>query len=465
MSIGETEAAALTAVQAVDALRAGELQLAEYTEALLRRTERLSHLNAYVTLDADRVLDAARRADTSRGPLHGLPVGIKDSIGTADMPTGAGTPGLDGWTPPVDADVVAALRAAGATITGKLGLHELSSGVTNNNPHTGAVGNPYRPDHITGGSSGGTASAVAAGMIPGGLGGDTGGSCRIPAALCGCVGFRPTLGRYSQRGCVPISSTRDTAGPLARTVADARLLDWACTGDEPRARRSLEGLRIGVPRDAFWQGLHPHVAASSEAILDLLATNGAVLVEIAMPTLREVHERSNLVIPPYETVRELAVYLLDHDAPFGPRQVIDNIAGGFEREIWTMRIEPATYREALVVHRPALQALYADAFAEHAVEALLLPTTPLPAIPNRPPGQDLMLELNGETLSVFLTYTRNTDPASGAGLPALSVPAGLTPDGLPVGVELVGPEGSDDVVMAIGEALEEARGPLPGPPV
>ena len=256
MPIGEAEAAALGATAAVAMLRYGELALEEYVEALLRRTERL-HLGAYVTHDADAVLAAARRPDAARGPLHGLPMGMKDSIGTADMQTGAGTPGLDGWTPPVDAAVVAPLRMAGATITGKLALHELSSGVTSNNAHTGPVGNPYRPDHHTGGSSGGTAAAIAAGMIPAGFGGDTGGSCRIPAALCGCVGFRPTLGRWSRTGCVPISATRDTPGPLGRTVADVRLLDAAVTGTAPSATRSLEGLRLGVPRDPFYGDLDP----------------------------------------------------------------------------------------------------------------------------------------------------------------------------------------------------------------
>jgi mandelamide amidase len=463
MAIGEEEAAALTATSAVAALAAGQLALPEYVEALLRRTERLAHLNAYVTHDADGVLAAARRPEAGRGPLRGLPVGVKDSIGTADMPTGAGTPGLDGWTPPVDAAVVTALREAGATITGKLGLHELSSGVTTNNPHTGPVSNPYRPDHHTGGSSGGTAAAVAAGLVPAGLGGDTGGSCRIPAALCGCVGFRPTLGRYSQQGCVPISSTRDTPGPLARTVADVRLIDAACTGAQPSARRDLEGLRLGVPRDPFYVDLDPRVATLAEATLDLLATYGAALVEIDLSQLPAIHERAGLAIPIHETARELAVYLLENDAPFGPRQVIDNIAGEEVRGLWSMRIEPAVYREALVVHRPALQALYAAAFAGNQVEALILPTTVLPAVPNRPPGEDTTVVHNGEALPLFPTYLRNTDPASGAGLPALSVPAGLADDGLPVGMELVGPAGADDVILAIGEALEAARGPIPPP--
>jgi Asp-tRNA(Asn)/Glu-tRNA(Gln) amidotransferase A subunit family amidase len=470
MTMRESESAELTATDAVNALGARELDLVEYVDALLRRTERMAHLGAYVTHDADAVMAAARHPDAVRGPLHGLPIGIKDSIGTADMPTGAGTPGLDGWTPPVDADVVATLREAGATITGKLALHELSTGVTSNNAHTGPVGNPYRPDHHTGGSSGGTAAAVTAGMIPAGIGGDTGGSCRIPAALCGCVGFRPTMGRYSGRGCVPISSTRDTPGPLGRTVADVRLLDTACTGILSTARRDLEGLRIGVPRDPFFGGLDPAVASLAEATLDLLTTNGAVLVDVGLSALPGVAAPSSFAVPAYEAPREMAMYLLEHGAPFGPRHVIDNIAGAEVRWIWTIQLGPEAfptevYREALVVHRPALQALYAMAFADHDVEALILPTTPLPAIPNRPPGEDTTVVIEGRELPLFRTYTRNTDPASSAGLPALSVPAGLTSEGLPVGIELVGPAGTDDVVLAIGEALEAARGPIPGPPL
>jgi indoleacetamide hydrolase len=463
MAIGEAEAAALGATDAVAMLGSGELGLEEYVEALVRRTERLSHLGAYVTFDGDAVVAAARRPEASSGPLHGLPIGIKDSIGTADMPTGAGTPGLDGWTPPVDAAVVGTLRASGATFTGKLALHELSTGVTSNNAHTGPVSNPYRLDHHTGGSSGGTAAAVAAGLIPVGLGGDTGGSCRIPAALCGCVGFRPTLGRWSQAGCVPISSTRDTPGPLGRSVQDVRMLDAVVTGDEPAATRSLEGLRLGVPRDPFYLGLEPAVAAIAEATLDLLVTQGAVLVEIDLSALPDVNRRSGLLIPAYEAPREMAMYLLEHDAPFGAREVIDAIAGDPEREFWRLRIEASVYREALVVHRPALQSLYALAFADHDVEALVLPTTPLPAVRQRPPGEDTTVVVAGQTLPLFPTYVRNTDPASGAGLPALSVPAGLTGDGLPVGMELVGPAGTDDMVLAIGESLEAARGPMPGP--
>jgi indoleacetamide hydrolase len=469
MAIGEQEAAGLTATQAVAGLRSGELELGEYVEALLRRTERLSHLGTYLTHDPDTVLATARRGGAG-GPMHGLPIGVKDSIGTADMPTTAGTRGLDGWTPPVDAPVVAALRTAGATITGKLALHELSSGVTSNNAHRGPVHNPYRPDHHTGGSSGGTAAAIAAGLIPAGLGGDTGGSCRIPAALCGCVGLRPTMGRWNGKGCVPISSTRDTPGPLGRTVADVRLLDAVCTGSEPVARRDLEGLRLGVPRDPFYADLDPGVAALAEATLDLLATHGAVLIEVDLSALPATAEPAAFAVPAYEAPREMAMYLLEHEAPFGVAHVIDNIAGEQERWIWTVQlgdeaIPRAAYEAALAVHRPALQRLYASAFAGNAVEALVVPTTVLPATPYRPPAEDTTVVLNGETHPLFPTYLRNTDPTSSAGLPALSVPAGLTADGLPVGMELVGPAGSDDVVLAIGEALEAARGPLPAPPL
>jgi indoleacetamide hydrolase len=464
----DDELAALTATAAVAALGSGELGLVEYVEALLRRTERLEHLNVYITHDADAVLDGVRSRQPV-GPLHGLPIGLKDSIDTADFPTTAGTPALAGWRPKANAPVAQALIDAGATITGKLSLAELSSSVTNNNAHFGPVGNPYAPDHIPGGSSGGTAAAVSAGLVAAGLGGDTGGSCRIPAALCGCVGMRPTLGRYSQRGLVPISSTRDTAGALARTVADARLIDGVCAGRAlPAGTRDLRGTRLGVPRTPFYDDVHPATAEVTDRALVLLADHGAELVEVDLAGLPAISALSSAAIPRYEAPRELAMYLLEHGADLGPREVIDRIAGPAELPLWTHQLGPeaidaATYREALTVHRPALQRLYATCFAEHAIEALVVPTTPLPAVPHRPPGEDLTVELNGRTRPLFPTYIRHTDPPSGAGLPALSLPAGLTGDGLPVGIELVGPAGSDNALLDIAEAFEVARGPLPGP--
>ena len=289
MAIGEAEAAALGATDAVAMLGSGELGLEEYVEALMRRTERLAHLGAYVTFDADAVLAAAARPDASRGPLHGLPVGIKDAIGTADMPTGAGTPGLDGWTPPVDAEVVGSLRAAGATITGKLALHELSSGVTSNNAHTGPVSNPYRLDHHTGGSSGGTAAAVTAGLVPVGLGGDTAARAASPPRCVAASASGRRSGAARRPAACRSPSTRDTPGPLGRRWPTCGCSTPPSRATSPRAEiaggpahRRAARSRSTSASSRRWRRSRRRRSTSSPP-------HGAVLVEVDMSALPEVN--------------------------------------------------------------------------------------------------------------------------------------------------------------------------------
>ena len=212
-------------------------------DALLARAAAHASLNAFITLEPDKVRAAAREADrkraagTSTGPLHGVPLALKDNLDTAEYATTGGTPGLAGNRPKRNAVIVQALLDAGAIALGKCNLHELAYGITNNNAAFGPARNPYAPDRIPGASSGGTGVAVAARLAPGGIGSDTGGSVRIPAALCGIVGLRPTTGRWSQAGIVPISHTRDTAGPMTRSVADCVLIDGVVTGGPLRGRR------------------------------------------------------------------------------------------------------------------------------------------------------------------------------------------------------------------------------------
>ena len=250
----------LGVAEAAKAIRTGEITAAALADALLARAAANTNLNAFITLDADQVRAAAREADRRRtsgaslGPLHGVPLALKDNIDTAELPTSGGTPGLKGQRPKRNAVIVDALLGAGAIVLGKCNLHELAYGITNNNAAFGPARNPYAPDRIPGASSGGTAIAVAARLAPGGIGSDTGGSVRIPAALCGIVGLRPTTGRWSQAGIIPISHTRDTAGPMTRSVADCALLDGVVTGAPTEvAPASLNGLRVGVPRRHFWE--------------------------------------------------------------------------------------------------------------------------------------------------------------------------------------------------------------------
>ncbi|TYB46240.1 amidase family protein [Actinomadura chibensis] len=460
----------LSAVDAVRMLRDGELDLAEYAEALIERTDRLARLNTYISHEPDLVRRAVRGGRGRTGPLHGLPFALKDVIDTDDLPTTAGTPALRDWRPGRNAPIAETLLGAGGTLMGKQAPGELSFGMTCNSPAFGAVGNPYDETRIPGGSSGGTAAGVAAGLVPFGIGGDTGGSCRIPAALCGCVGFRPTHGRYDPRGVVPISPTRDTLGPLARSVADVRLIDALCApaGADPDLTVDLSGLRLGVPTGHFYDDLDLDVAVATERALSELAARGAVLVERDVPGLLRLNELASFTVVLYEVGRELSAYLYQHSVPMTLRGLVGQVSIAAIRDTLESVLDAdvvsaAAYREAIAVHRPALRAAYARYFEDDDLSALVVPTTPLTARPHRPSGEDRTVELNGNTVDTFLTYIRNTDPPSTAGLPCLSVPSGMSRDGLPIGLEIVGPVSSDARLLAIGEAVERALPPLPRP--
>ena len=457
-----------TASKALEEIGAGRLSARDYAGALLAQCEAAAGLNAFIHLDPEQVMDAAGRAAESGGRLAGLPVPVKDNFDTADMPTTGGTPGLRDHRPRHNAPVVQRLIDEGACIMGKLNMHELAYGITSNNGAFGAVRNPYDPSRIPGGSSGGSGAAVAARMAPVALGSDTGGSVRIPAALCGVAGMRPTTGRYSQAGVVPISHTRDTAGPLARSVADLALFDSVITGvpnDLPTI--PLRGARIGVPRGHYFDNLHPETARVAEAALAALAAAGAVLVEADMPEVPKLDEAAGFPIALYETVVDLGRYLSEHGLPLDFAAVAAAAASpdvaGLLQSLTTPEgaIPEAVYREALTQTRPALQAAYADWFAANDVAAAIFPTTPLPAAPI---GDDETVELNGERVPTFPTFIRNTGPSSLAGIPGVTLPAGLSAEGLPIGMELDGPAGSDRALLALSAAVEAVLPAMPAAP-
>ena len=462
----------LTALGALAALRSGATTSEALVEALLARAAAHRDLNAFISQDPERVRAAARAADAARasgggrGDLHGVPIALKDNIDTVDLPTTGGTPGLRSHRPARNAPVAEALFNAGAILLGKTNLHELAYGVTNNNAAFGAARNPWDRRLIPGGSSGGTGVAVAARLAPAGLGSDTGGSVRIPAALCGCVGFRPTTGRYSQAGVVPISSTRDTVGPMTRTVADAVLLDGVITGGPTALEPArLDGLRVGVPREYFYADLDPALAEVVEAELDRLRRLGVVLVEADVPRLRELDEAASFPVALYETVTTLTRYLDEGRTGMSLEKLFAEVASPDVKGFLTNLLgegavpEPA-YREAIGKHRPALQAALEDHFRRHDLAAIIFPTTPMPA---RPIGEDETVEVGGRRVPTFFTYIRNTDPASNAALPGLSLPIGLTREGLPVGIELDAPSGRDHALLAIGLAYEASRPAMPAP--
>ena len=459
---------------AAAAIGAGEITAEALAEALLKRCADSSSLNAFIHLDPDAVRAAARRADAQRqsgqpiGPLHGVPLAIKDNIDTAELPTTGGTPGLKGNRPKHNAPVVQRLLDSGAIVLGKANMHELAYGVTNNNGAFGPARNPYDPSRIPGGSSGGTGVAVAARLAPGGLGSDTGGSVRIPAAHCGITGFRPTLLRWSQRGIVPISHTRDTAGPMARSVADCVLLDGIVTGGPTELTPArLEGLRVGVPRGYFWENLDAELAQILESTLTKFSAAGAVLVEGDVDDVGALDNAAGFPIALYETVADLNQYLTEHNTGLDFAGLVAQVKSPAVKDILAsllgdMAVPETAYQEGLTKHRPALRETYRRAFREHGVEVIAFPTTPMPPATI---GEEDSVLVNGTPVPTFFTYIRNTSPGSVAGIPGLSLPAGMTKGGLPVGLEIDGPEGSDQHVLAIGLALETILPELPAPKI
>lgn len=469
--------------EAARLLRAGELSAEAYARRLFERIEEQAGLHAFITVRPERVLDAARRADRAAlrgedlGPLHGVPIAVKDNIDTAELPTTAGTPALRGHRPKADAECVARLRRAGALVLGKTNLHELAYGLTSDNACFGAVGNPYDPSRIAGGSSGGTASAVAARLAAGGLGTDTGGSVRVPASLCGVAALRPTAGRYPRRGLVLLSGTRDTVGPLARTVADVALLDGVLahaldvartepggTG-EPLEGVPLAGLRLGVPR-SFYAGLAPDLDRLIERRLTQLRDAGAQLVDVPSPEgLDALIARAGFPIAFYETPLELARYLREAELELTVAELVGGCASPDVKDLLTGltgdgAITVADYREAIHEHRPRLDRTLRRMLTDHQVEAFVWPATPVTAASLG----STEVDLGGQRVPAFLGYTRTTNPGTIVGWPGVSLPAGLDHTGLPAGLALDGPPGTDRRLLAIAHAVETLFGPLPPPP-
>ncbi|WP_315832915.1 indoleacetamide hydrolase [Bradyrhizobium prioriisuperbiae] len=463
----------LGVVEAAAAIRAGEITAEQLCAALLSRTEAHAGLNAFCALDANQVLEAAREADCARGsgkrlpPLHGVPIALKDNINTKALPTAAGTPALRRHRPAQNAPVAQALFDAGALLFGKVGMHELAFGITSNNTATGAIHNPYDPSRIPGGSSGGSGAAVGARLAPASIGSDTGGSVRVPSSFCGVWGFRPTVHRWPQAGIVPISATRDTAGPLARNVADLVALDGAVTGqpmDVPV--RPLTTVRIGIPRGHFWDDIDDETGRLCDTALAMLREAGAILIEADVPDVKALDESCGFSVALYEIARDLDRYLQGEGLALRFADVVAETASPDVKGILGGVLDPATaiseqvYREARDQQRARLQQAYRSYFAAHNVDVIAFPTTPLPAPPI---GQDDTIMLNGRAVPTFPTIVRNTGPGSNAGIPGISTPAGLTRTGLPVGLALDAPADRDRDLLAIALAVEAVLPPLPVP--
>ena len=465
--------AALSAVEAVAAMRAGRFTALAYAEALLARCVAGADLNAFITLDREAVLAQARAADARRaagdmlGPLHGLPIPVKDSINTADLPTTAGTSALRDFRPAADAPLIAMLRAAGAIILGKTNLHELSLGWTSSNMAFGSVRNPWDRTRIPGGSSGGTAAAVAAGMAPLGIAEDTQGSVRVPAALCGIAGFRPTTGRYPTAGCAPISGLFDQIGPHARHVADLVLFDTVITGDQtPIVPPSLDGLRLGIARDYYFAGLEPAMHMVVEDTLLRLAVAGVIIVETDIPGLGVLIDAITMTVQMHDVVPALAAWLSASGSPVSFDAMLTDVSPDVLTIIRRFALSGAPnaipedrYIAARDVHLPALRALLAAWFAANRVDAMLLPVTMTTATPI---GSGQIVRIGEIDVPFAVAMGRNIAPGSTAGLPGLVLPVGLA-GGLPVAIEIDGPTGDDRKLLGIGLAIEALFGRITPP--
>jgi aspartyl-tRNA(Asn)/glutamyl-tRNA(Gln) amidotransferase subunit A len=439
--------------EASELVRTKKVSPKELTASCLARIERLNpSLNAFITVTAEQATADAQRAEAEimkgrwRGPLHGIPVGLKDLFDTAGVRTTGGSGQFAGRVPAEDAEVVRRLKAAGAVLVGKQNLHEFGLGATSASSHFGPVHNPWNRDYVAGGSSGGSAAAVAASLCYGALGTDTGGSVRLPASFCGTVGLKPTYGRVSTRGVIPLSWSLDHVGPLTRSVLDAAMLLQAIAGydaqdvtsvDRPVAaliaaiKRGPASLRVGVPREYFFAGLQADVQTAVEQAIVVLSKLTAGVRDVVVPVNPEV----NAAVMLAEGFAFHAARVREAPQSFQP-PVLGRLRGG-------EAVGTATYidrRRELDQMRRAAPGLFTN------VDLLVTPTIPLLPI--------AIAEAQDDQAGTAL-FARNTRPFNAYGLPAVSVPCGFAKNGLPIGLQIVGPPWGEESVLRLALAFEQ----------
>jgi Asp-tRNA(Asn)/Glu-tRNA(Gln) amidotransferase A subunit family amidase len=462
-------------------IRNGEISSKRVVEIYLDRIKKFDGrdgINSYITVAADLALKQAEELDKLakekkfKGPLHGLPIALKDNLDTKDIRTTGGTKILASWVPPADAHVVQKLKQAGAIILGKLNMHEFALGITNNNPHYGPTRNPYDFSRIPGGSSGGSGAATAAALCAAAIGTDTGGSVRIPAALCGVVGLKPTLGRVGRGGLIPLSLTRDTVGPMTRTVTDAAMVLEVIAGKDTRDLEStsnpvprytallkggLKGKRFGVPKQFISEVIYPDTQKVMDESLRVIQKMGGVIKEI------EIKHIDLAYAADFNVVIAEAVYLIENYLKaFDPQATVDkyldqmgpDVRGMLGSQKGTPEPKPIPgYVYVKTLREECVKVISGFKEAMSDVDGLLLPTTPLPASKI---GEDVETDLMGKKVSIFLTFIRNCMPVSVAGYPAISVPAGYSQTGLPIGLEIVARPWEEDKLLSMAYAFEQA---------
>jgi aspartyl-tRNA(Asn)/glutamyl-tRNA(Gln) amidotransferase subunit A len=447
----------LTLSEASALVRERKVSAVELTRACLARIERLNpKLNAFITITPEQALRDAKAADADlaekrwRGPLHGIPIALKDLIDTAGVKTTAASALFADRVPRTDAEVVVRLRNAGAVMLGKLNMHEFAYGDSSAQSHYGPVRNPWNPNHVSGGSSGGSAAAVAAGLCYMALGSDTGGSIRQPAAYCGIVGLKPTYGLVSTRGVVPLSWSLDHIGPMCRTVMDAALALQPIAGYDPQDTNSLAttppdyaaalrgrpaALRLGIPRAVFYEGLDAEIERTVNEALRALRGLSASVQDVQLPS--------------YKTLPIVGAEAYTYHAPYFTKT--------------PERYQPMT-RRRLEAGSKVTTPVYIEARREldrlrravlgvfQAVDLLITPTTPvLPAT-----VQDALNDPGTPPPGGVAPSLRNTQPFDIYGLPCVSVPCGFSKSGLPVGLSISGPPLGEGIVLALAHAYEQA---------
>jgi len=442
--------------------RRRKLSPVELTQFILDRVGRLNPpLNAYLALNSESALkDAAiaesalcsrnrRKSSRDLGPLHGIPISLKDNLYTAGLRTTGGSGFLREFVPLQDAAVVTALKNSGAVLVGKTNLHEFAYGVTSNNPHFGPVRNPWDLDRIPGGSSGGSAAALAAGLCYGSIGTDTGGSVRIPASLCGVVGLKPGLGRVSTDGAIPLSTTLDFVGPMARTVADVAILLEAIATQEnskrrPRAARG-QPLRLGIPKHFFLDVVCPDIQQAFESSLVALKKLGIKLKEVTLPYLKETEHAGNQIAWAEAThYHQQAGWYPLHAADYG-----EDVRSRLEMG---EKVSALEYLRALDLREKFIAGFHL-ALLENEVDALVTPTTPIAA----PLIAEETIPIAGKGHPTRALLLRLNRPANLGGLPAISVPCGLTPAGLPAGLQFLAAVNAESLLLDLASRFEQSH--------
>lgn len=458
----------MTILETAQALRVGQTTSEELTRACLDKIGSLSHLCAFVTVLADSAIADAQRLDSQRrqgidlGPLHGIPIALKDVFETTGIRTTCGSRLFADHVPGRDAAVTERLAAAGCVLVGKTNMHELAYGVTSSNPHFGIVRNPWDTDRIPGGSSGGSGAAVATGMALMAMGSDTGGSIRIPAAFCGTVGLKPTYGRVSRFGVMPLDFTLDHMGPLTRSCRDAAVVLQCLAGADdrdhtsanhpvdnylPEPAVSVRGLKIGLPENFYFDRICPEVSVLVQGLAKRLEEFGAIVVPVRVPDIGGLNAVGRVIL----LVEASAAMerFLHRRGDFGP-DVLALLDQG--------RLLAGTQYLQAQRRRRMFQADFAAIL--QTVDCLLTPTAPMPA----PRIGATIVEINGEEEDTRLAATRYVRGVNVLGLPALSLPCGFV-DALPVSAQLIGRPFEEALLLRVGAVLEDAKCvSVPSPP-